>query len=47
VNQFMAKAGPSHWMAVKRILRYLKGIFKWALWPVGQCRILVGIPKLR
>jgi hypothetical protein len=25
VSQFMAKAGPSHWMAVKRILRYLKG----------------------
>jgi hypothetical protein len=25
VNQFMSRAGPSHWMAVKRIMRYLKG----------------------
>ncbi len=25
VSQFMAKAGPPHWMAVKRIMRYLKG----------------------
>jgi hypothetical protein len=25
VSQFMSKAGPSHWMAVKRIMRYLKG----------------------
>jgi len=24
VSQFMAKAGPQHWMAVKRILSYLK-----------------------
>ena len=26
VCQFMAKAGPPHWMVVKRIMRYLKGI---------------------
>jgi hypothetical protein len=26
VSQFMSRAGPSHWMAVKRIMRYLKGI---------------------
>ncbi len=25
VSQFMSRAGPSHWMAVKRIMRYLKG----------------------
>jgi hypothetical protein len=25
VNQFMSKAGPSYWMAMKRIMRYLKG----------------------
>ena len=25
VSQFMSKAGPPHWMAVKRIIRYLKG----------------------
>lgn len=24
VSQFMLEAGPSHWMAVKRIMRYLK-----------------------
>ena len=25
VSQFMSKAGLQHWMAVKRIMRYLKG----------------------
>ncbi len=25
VSQFMSRAGPSHWMVVKRIMRYLKG----------------------
>jgi hypothetical protein len=25
VSQFIAKAGPPHWMAVKHFLRYLKG----------------------
>ncbi len=25
VSQFMSRAGPSHWMAVKRIMWYLKG----------------------
>jgi hypothetical protein len=25
VSQFMSRAGPSHWMAVKCIMRYLKG----------------------
>jgi hypothetical protein len=25
VNRFMSKPGPMHWMAVKRIMRYLKG----------------------
>ncbi len=25
VSQFMSRAGPSHWMAMKRIMRYLKG----------------------
>jgi transposase InsO family protein len=31
VSQFMAKAGPQHWMAVKRILRYLKGTIDYKL----------------
>ena len=25
MSQFMSRAGPPHWMAVKRIMRYLKG----------------------
>ena len=25
VSQFMSKAGPTHWMAVLCIMRYLKG----------------------
>jgi hypothetical protein len=25
VSQVMSRAGPSHWMVVKRIMRYLKG----------------------
>ncbi len=25
VSQFMSRAGPSHWMVMKRITRYLKG----------------------
>ena len=33
VSQFISKAGPPHWMAVKRIMRYLKGTlnFNWTL----------------
>jgi len=31
VSQFMARAGPQHWMAVKRILRYLKGTIDYKL----------------
>src|SRR5579875_989961 len=31
VSQFIAKAGPQHWMAVKRIMRYLKGTIDYKL----------------
>jgi hypothetical protein len=33
VSQFMSRAGPSHWMAVKRIMRYLKGTLDLKLCP--------------
>jgi hypothetical protein len=42
VSQFMAKAGPSHWMAVKRILRYLKVSLKLKLSFGGNDISLVG-----
>jgi hypothetical protein len=42
VSQFMAKAGPSHWMAVKRILRYLKGSLELKLSLGGNDISLVG-----
>ena len=31
VSQFMSKAGPLHWKAVKRIIRYLKGTLDFKL----------------
>jgi hypothetical protein len=33
VSQFMSRADPSHWMAMKRIMRYLKGTFDALLGP--------------
>jgi hypothetical protein len=42
VSQFMAKAGPSHWMAMKRILRYLKGGLELKLSLGGNDISLVG-----
>ena len=42
VSQFMAKAGPSHWMAVKRILRYLKRSLELKLSLGGNNICLVG-----
>jgi hypothetical protein len=42
VSQFMIKAGPSHWMAVKRILRYLKGSLELKLFLGGNDISLVG-----
>ena len=42
VSQFMGKVGPSHWMAVKRILMYLKGILKLKLSFGGNDIFLVG-----
>jgi hypothetical protein len=42
VSQFMAKAGPSHWMAVKRILRYLKGSLEFKFSLGGNDISLVG-----
>jgi hypothetical protein len=38
----MAKAGPSHWMAVKRILRYLKGSLELKLSLGGNDISMVG-----
>ena len=31
VSQFMLKVGPSHWMAMKCIMRYLKGTLDFKL----------------
>ena len=31
VSQFMSRAGPSHWSAVKRIMRYLQGTLEYKL----------------
>jgi hypothetical protein len=42
VSQFMAKASPSHWMAVKRILRYLKRSLELKLSLGGNDIFLVG-----
>ncbi|OAE20919.1 hypothetical protein AXG93_3256s1660 [Marchantia polymorpha subsp. ruderalis] len=42
VSQFMAKASPSHWMVVKRILRYLKGSLDFKLFLGGNDISLVG-----
>lgn len=36
VSQFIVKVGPSHWMVVKRIMRYLKGILAFKLCPGGK-----------
>lgn len=42
VSRFMAKAGPSHCMAVKRILRYLKGTLDLKLYLGGKDVSLMG-----
>jgi hypothetical protein len=42
VSLFIAKAGPSHWMAVKRILRYLKWGLEFKLSLGGNDIFLVG-----
>ena len=36
VSRFMSKPGPMHWMAVKRIMRYLKGTLDMRLRIGGQ-----------
>jgi hypothetical protein len=36
VNRFMSKPGPTHWMVVKRIMRYLKGTIDMRLRIGGQ-----------
>ena len=42
VSQFMSKAGPPHWMAVKRIMRYLKGTLDFKLCLGGKDIVLRG-----
>ena len=42
VNQFMSKAGPPHWMAMKRIIRYLKDILDFKLCLGGKDIALRG-----
>jgi hypothetical protein len=42
VSQFMSKAGPPHWMAVKRIIRYLKGTLDFKLCLGGKDVVLRG-----
>ena len=36
VSQFMSKAGPPHWMAVKCMMRYLKGTLDFKLCLIGM-----------
>jgi len=43
VSQFMTNPGPQHWMAVKRIMRYLKGTWNVRLRLGGQGLHLVGL----
>ena len=40
VSQFMSKAGPPHWMALKRIIRYMKGTLDFQLCLEGKDIIL-------
>ena len=40
VSRFMSKAGPPHWMAVKHIIRYFKGILDFKLCLGGKDIIL-------
>jgi transposase InsO family protein len=42
VSQYMAKAGPMHWKAVKRIMRYLKGTLDFKLCLGGKHVTLRG-----
>jgi hypothetical protein len=41
-SRFLAKPGPPHEKAVKRILRYLKGTIDWELVYRGPLEDLVG-----
>ena len=40
VSQFMSKAGPLHWMAIKHIMRYLKGTLDFKLCLEGKDIVL-------
>ena len=42
VSQFMSKVGPPHWMALKRIMRYLKGTLNFKLCYEGKDIALRG-----
>ncbi|KAL0288841.1 UNVERIFIED_CONTAM: Retrovirus-related Pol polyprotein from transposon TNT 1-94 [Sesamum angustifolium] len=42
VSRYQSNPGPNHWVAVKRILRYLKGISDLALCYHGESLRLVG-----
>ena len=42
MSQFMSKAGPLQWMAVKRIMRYVKGTLDFKLCIEGKDIVLIG-----
>ena len=42
VRQFISKVGPPHWMAMKRIMRYLKGTSDFKLCLEGNDVVLRG-----
>ena len=43
VSRFMLKSGPPHWVAVKCIMRYLKGTLDFKLCHGGKDIVLRGI----
>ena len=42
ISEFKSKVGPPHWMAMKRIMRYLKGILDFKLCLGGKDIVLRG-----
>ena len=43
MSQFMVEAGPPNWMAMKRIMRYLKGTLDFKLCLKGKNIVVVNI----